>query len=126
MPLDKEEQFIVLYALHCCGGKGSKQRIIHFITENGLLKPREGDAERRQTGERKIENDLAWARENLKQRKFLTMPKHGTWQISDLGRERMFAVAKAIYTKRPDEDWLERWNEKFIAEMYELGKTLSG
>jgi restriction endonuclease Mrr len=98
MTLDEEEQVLVLYALYRCGGKGSKARIIQFIVENGLLKPRDGDTEIRQNGERKYENDLAWASESLKEKKFLTRPKHGIWQITDLGRERMFGVAKAIYS----------------------------
>jgi len=53
------------------------------------------------------------------------MPKHGVWQITDLGREAMFKVAKTIYEKKPDENWFERCNEKFIIEMSELGKQLS-
>ena len=79
----------------------------------------------RQTRETKLENDLAWARENLNEKKYLTMPKHGVWQITPLGRECLFDVAKKIYLKKPDENWWERWNEKFITEMSELGRTLS-
>jgi hypothetical protein len=125
MTLDKEDQVVVLYALHQCGGKGSKSRIIYYILQNGLLKPREGDTDIRQTSETRLENDLAWARESLKRKQYLTMPKHGVWQITDLGREAMFKVAKTIYEKKPDENWFERCNEKFIIEMSELGKQLS-
>jgi restriction endonuclease Mrr len=125
MGVDREEEVIILYALHRCGGKGSKARIIHFITENDLLKPREGDTELRQTRETKIENDLAWARENLKEKRQLSMPKHGVWQITDLGRERLFRVAGTIHSKKPDADWFHRYNERFITEMSELGRKLS-
>jgi restriction endonuclease Mrr len=123
--LDKEEQVTVLYALHQCGGKGSKARIIHFIIQNELLRPQGGDTEMRQTSETRIENDLAWARATLKERMFLTMPKHGVWQITDLGREKLFGVAKAIYANKADETWFERCNKKLVTEMFELGKTLS-
>jgi restriction endonuclease Mrr len=125
MGLDREEEIIILYALHRCGGKGSKARIIHFITENGLLKPREGDTELRQTRETRIENDLAWSRANLKEKRQLSMPKNGVWQIADLGRQRLFRVAGNIHAKKPDPDWFHRYNEKFIAEMAELGGELS-
>jgi hypothetical protein len=57
--VDLEEQIIILYALYRCGGKGRKARIIYYITENNLLKPREGDTDMRQTRETKLENDLA-------------------------------------------------------------------
>jgi len=125
MTLDKEDQVVVLYALHRCGGKGSKSRIIYYIIENRLLKPREGDANIRQTRETRVENDLAWARENLKERKYLTMPKHGVWQITDSGREALFSVARAIHAQKAGGDWFERCSDKFIAEMTDLGRKLS-
>jgi hypothetical protein len=125
MTLDKEEQVTILYALHRCGGKGSKARIIFYVIQNELLKPREGDTDMRQTRETRVENDLAWARADLKDKKFLTMPKHGVWQITDLGREKLFGVAKKIYANKADETWFERCNKKLITEMFELGKTLS-
>ena len=124
--MDKEEEMIILYALDCCGRKGSKARIIHFIVENGLLKPREGDTDLRQTGETVLVNDLAFDRATLKDRGQLTMPKHGIWQITELGRERLFRVARAIHAKKPGEDRFYRYNEKFITQMFELGKKLSG
>jgi len=124
MTLDKEDQVAVLYALHRCGGKGSKSRIIFYITENALLRKRLEDADIRQNRETRLENDLAWARENLKEKKYLIMPKHGVWQITDLGCEKLFDVAKAIYTKNPDENWFDRFNKKFITELSELGRML--
>jgi hypothetical protein len=125
MTLDKEDQVVVLYALHRCGGKGSKSRIIFYISENGLLKPREGDTDMRQTRETRVENDLAWARENLKEKKYLMMPKHGVWQITNSGRKALFGVARAIYGEKAGRDWFERCSDKFIAEMTDLGKKLS-
>ena len=66
-----------------------------------------------------------WARENLKEKRQLSMPKHGVWQITELGRERLFKVAGAIHAKKPDTDWFLRYNDKFITEMYELGRKSS-
>jgi hypothetical protein len=124
MTLNKEDQVVVLYALYRCGGKGRKSCIIYYIIENNLLRPRKGDNALRQNSETALENDLAWAREDLKRRKYLTMPEHGFWEITDSGREALFRIAKTIYEKNPNENWFERCNDIFIAEMSGLGKKL--
>src|SRR5580700_2244628 len=104
MTLDKEDQVAVLYALHRCGSKGRKSRIISYIIQKEFLKQRDGDTDIRQTGETRIENDLAWARADLKKKKFLSMPEHGVWQITDFGREKLFGVAKAVYEDNAEDD----------------------
>ncbi len=135
--INLEEQIIILYALHRCGGKGRKARIIHYITENKLLKPREGDTDMRQKRETKLENDLAWAREDLKERGWLSMPQHGFWQITESGRHELFQVARAVsknvlsegnfrryYTSSLSEEYFHRFNEKLIHELRELARTV--
>src|SRR6266446_3780735 len=109
MGLDKKEENAVLYALCQSGGERSKACIIFYVTENHLLKAREGDESVRTTGETSFENDLAWARENLKGKGELPMPKHGIWQITEKGRERLFRVANAVFNRKPDEDWFVRY-----------------
>ena len=123
--MNREEEIIILYTLSCCGGTGRKARIIFFIKTNGLIKPMSGDTDRRQNGERALENDLAFSRENLKEKRQLSMPKHGNWQITDSGRERLFRVAGAIHAKKPGAELFRRYTEKFITEMYELGEKLA-
>jgi hypothetical protein len=123
--IDIEERAIILYALYRCGGTGRKGRIIHYIVENDLLKPREGDGELRQTNETKLENDLAWARADLKNKNLLSMPEHGFWQITELGQERLFDVAKKVFAAKPDPTSFERCSTKFINELFELGRKLS-
>lgn len=93
--------------------------------QNQLLKAREGDTDLRQTRETKVENDLAWAREDLKEKRYLSMPEHGIWQITELGREILFTIAKRVYAEKPDESFFQRLNEKFIAKLFELGCKLS-
>jgi hypothetical protein len=128
--IDREEQIVILYALYRCGGKGRKGRIIGFIIQNDLIKLRQDDAERRQTNESKLENDLAWAREDLKEQGLLSMPQHGFWQITPAGREKVLRFAKAVYDKKLDEvDELTalvygRLNAKLLGELRELGAKL--
>ena len=93
--LNKEEEVLILYAMHIRGGKGSKGSIIRFIISNNLMQPHADDTEWRQY-ETKVENDLAWARQSLKDKGQLSMPEHGTWQITELGRERLFRIARNI------------------------------
>jgi hypothetical protein len=123
--IDKEEEMIILYALHCCGGVGRKARIIFFIKENGLIKARDGDADIRENGETALENDLAFARENLKEKEELSMPKHGFWSITEVGRKRLHRVAVQFHNKRVGAESFQRYSEKFIDEMCAVGKRLS-
>jgi hypothetical protein len=125
MSVDKEEEIIILYALYSCGGKGRGTRIIFYIVVNGLIKPRPGDAELRQNGETVLENDLAFSRENLKEKRQLSMPKHGFWQITNLGSERLFRVAAAMHASKPAAEQFSRYTDKFITQMVELAKKLS-
>jgi hypothetical protein len=124
--VDLEEQIVILYALHRCGGKGKKGQLIRFIIRNDLMKPRPGDTDHRQTGETKLENDLAFAREDLKEQGWLLMPEHGVWQITQAGREKLLRVAKAVYEKKLDElpdVAFDRLNTKLLGELRELGQT---
>ena len=123
--VDLEEQIVVLYALHRCGGKGRKGRIIQFIIQNGLMKPRAGDNEHRETGETSLENDLAWARADLKRQGWLSMPQHGFWQLTQAGREKLLRVAKALSDKNPDqllEFLFDRLDAKLLEDLRELGR----
>jgi hypothetical protein len=43
MPVTVEEEVVVLYAVHACGGKPSKGRATEFILSNQLMKERVGD-----------------------------------------------------------------------------------
>jgi hypothetical protein len=124
MSLDREEQAVILYALHRCGGKGRKARIIHYIMTEGLLKTREGDTQLRETSETKLENDLAWARQDLKDKGFLAMPENGVWQLTNIGRDKLFKIALAVHEKSPDVNWFQRYSEKFLAQMSALGEHL--
>ena len=90
------------------------------------MKPRAGDSEHRQTGETKLENDLAWAREDLKKQGWLSMPEHGFWQITQAGQEKLLRVAKAVYAKKLHElpDFaFDRLNTKLLAELRRLGES---
>jgi hypothetical protein len=121
--VDLEEQLVILYALHKCGGNGRKGQIIRYIIRNELMKPRPGDTEHRQTGETKLENDLAFARRDLKEKGWLSMPDRGFWQITQAGREKLFRVAKAIYENKLDErlDFaFDRFSTKLLGELREL------
>jgi restriction endonuclease Mrr len=85
MTLNKEEQIAILFALHSLGGKAKKRRVIHFIIQNDLILQKADDNKIVSSNETKIENDLAWARESLKENKLLDMPEHGIWRITDEG-----------------------------------------
>ena len=82
MHIGLEEEVVLLYALYSCGRKPSKARATQFILTNHLLKLYEGDRERVSTGEHRVDNRIAWTRQNLKDKGELSMPNHGTWAIT--------------------------------------------
>ena len=132
MPADKEEQIAVLFALHCCGGRAPKQRVIHFVLQNDLLRPREEDDEYVQSNEKKIDNDLAWARQSLKYKGLLRMPTHGIWEITEAGQEAIQKIAKRavglsskLEGKAMEEAGFKRLSRTFHEKLVALGRTLS-
>ena len=62
--LNKEEEVLILYAMHICGLKGSKGGITRLIISSNLMQTYVDDSEGRQN-ETKFENDLGWARQSL-------------------------------------------------------------
>ena len=122
---DKQEEIVILFELFQRGGKASKARVTTNIIGNGYLKPRPQDHTTRQGRETILENDLAWARENLREKGDLAMPEWGVWQITEKGKERLLRVSKAIYEKKPDATWFERYSQKFLDCASAFGERLS-
>jgi len=99
----KEEMIVLLYTLHVCGGSPSKGRAIGFITENKLIRETTDDKMILDSGESKVANRIAWARQDLKDRGLLEMPQHGKWTITGKGRSTLFRLAVASL----------KWDENF-------------
>lgn len=123
--VDKEEEILILYAMHACGGKGSARGIINYIVVHDLAKPRPGDDVAR-GGETKLENDLRWARQNLKDSGELVMPERGVWAISARGRARLFRVVRVAHERidEIDESMMSRYSDKFLQKLAALGSAL--
>ena len=128
MPITREEEIAVLYALHCCGGKATKSRVVEFIIRNELLQPRAGDDDVVSSGESRIANRIAWSRENLKEKKQLAMPEIGTWQITDAGRERLFRLAARLFddpegsVQLLDDLMWDRFTPSFLDKLRKVGE----
>jgi hypothetical protein len=103
-PIDKEEQLILLLALHILEKLGNhrikKIQALRFIRARGLADFHDGDFEPRSNGEDKWMNDFSWAREDAKERGFLSMPDIGIWRLTDAGRNKLTELA---------EHWKELW-----------------
>jgi restriction endonuclease Mrr len=129
MTLNKEEQIVILFALHSLGGKAKKHRVIHYITQNDLLLQKPDDNKLVSSNESKVENDLAWARESLKEKKLLDMPEHGVWRITDEGRQQLYKLAGkaaklSVESKENLKAEAERLNSKFIEKLILLGQSI--
>lgn len=133
MHIGIEEEIVLLYTLYECGRKPSKARAIDFIVRNQLLKRYEGDSERVSTGESRVENRIAWTRQNLKDKGEIAMPKEGVWAITSKGVERIERIArKSLNWEEPDDDvtqmlheiqW-DRFSDEFLKRLKALGTKL--
>ena len=133
MPVTIEEEVVLLYTLHVCGRKPSKARATHFIMSNHLMKERDGDADIVATRESRVENRIAWTRENLKLKGDLSMPDHGTWAITPKGADRIEKIAlRSLNWEEPDDQisamlheiqW-DRFSDEFLKRLKALGADL--
>ena len=126
----KEEIIVLLYALYMCGAKASKARATVYILSNHLLKPYDGDEDIVSTGETRIANRIAYARFDLKEKGYLSPSSHGTWAISQKGRERIEEIARRSLTRyslTPSDDgesFWERFSDEFLKRLNDLGAEL--
>jgi len=131
MTVTAEEEIVLLYALYACGRRPSKSRATEFIVTNHLLKERDGDYDAVATDESRIENRIAWTRQNLKTKKQLAMPERGTWEITSTGIERLEKAAIKSLIWQDDDlrdiigiSW-ERFSPEFLERLKILGQKLT-
>ena len=134
MPITHEEEVVLLYTLYTCGKKPSKGRAIEFIMSNKLLQEKDQDKERVATGEQRIENRIAWTRQNLKDKGQLSMPDTGIWAITPAGITRIEKVAlRSLEWKDPNDPdfsdlvgfpW-DRFSTVFLQHLRDMGTQLN-
>ena len=127
MTVTKEEEIVLLYTLYVCGRRPSKGRATQFIISNHFLKESEGDYDTVSTGESRIENRIAWTRQNLKDKGELSMPQSGTWEITGKGIERIEKAAIRSVTWEDDvllDIFWERFSPAFLERLKSLGQKL--
>ncbi len=88
-----EEEIVLLYTLYVCGRRPSKSRATEFILSNHFLQERDRDYGEVAGGESRIENRIAWTRENLRRKGYLGGQEHGIWDITPAGIERLRKTA---------------------------------
>ena len=127
MTVTREEEIVLLYTLYVCGRRPSKHRATHFIISNHFFRERERDYDDVKTGESRIENRIAWIRQNLKSKGELSMPQVGTWAITGKGIERIEKTAIRSVTWEDDvllDIFWERFSPTFLERLKTLGRTL--
>ena len=131
MPITVEEEVVLLYALHRCGGNPTKSRATTYILTNKLLIPRPNDEELVATGETRIINRIAQVRRNLRANKELDMPHPGTWQITEKGKRRLLLAARMLRAQQKeglgfvDELTSSRYSLEAFQHLRDLGAELS-
>lgn len=136
LPIDKEEQLVVvlaLYVLDALGNRSPKKvQVLRFIRARRLITFHGDDSAPRSTGEEKWMNDFAWAREDAKQRGLLVMPEIGIWKITEAGKAWIVERAKRwakLCEKNPSSktEFLarcRRLNEVTFTHMISIGRGI--
>lgn len=92
------------------------------------MQEHEGDYDTVATDESRIENRIAWTRQNLRQKGQLAMPERGTWQITASGTERLkhAAIASLGWQDEIFRDLLawERFSPELLSRLQEFGRKL--
>jgi len=129
MTVTREEEIVLLYALYVCGKRPSKGRATDFILGKNYFVEKQGDEDTVTTGESRIENRIAWIRENLKIKDQLDGSQRGIWAITAKGIERIESAA--IKSLKWEEDMVkdlgivwERFSVDFLADLNQLGRVL--
>jgi len=88
-----EEEIVLLYTLYVCGRRPAKAQATQFILSNHFLQERDRDYGEVTGGESRVENRIAWTRENLRRKGHLGGQDHGIWDITPAGIERLRKAA---------------------------------
>jgi hypothetical protein len=132
--IDKEEQLVLVLALYILDQLDprppKKNKVLRFVKARDLIRFYDDDEILRENGEPKWMNDLSWAREDIKNRGFLSMPEVGVWKLTEKGSLWLVERAKKwVELSEQDPaskvDLLKRsrrLNECFFLHMIMLGK----
>jgi hypothetical protein len=117
----KQQQRVVLLALYLLAqifGHNSpkKKQVLNFIQFRGLMNIPNRDLDTRDSGEAIWKNDLAWKREDLKERGFITKPEHGKWQLTFAGEENVKMWATKVKERS---EKVADWEAEFTPDVEE-------
>ena len=129
MTVTREEEIVLLYTLYVCGKRPSKGRATDFILSKNYFLEKQGDEDTVTTGESRIENRIAWIRENLKRKDQLDGSQRGIWAITAKGIERIenAAIKSLSWKEGIVKDFgiiWERFSVEFLSDLNHLGKDL--
>jgi hypothetical protein len=124
----KELEVIILYTLATRGGKVATSRALEIIQTSGWVKEKlDDEQERSSVNESKLQNDLRWTRNRLREHGELDGSQPGVWIITEEGRKRLHKIASNAASKSDAElteiaETLERYTIKFLSELRDFGK----
>lgn len=104
----KQQRRVLLLALYLLKNRFGdhhppKRKVLRFVQSQHLMHIPSEDKDMRSTGEAIWQNDLAWKREDLKERGFLLPSEHDAWRISEHGEREVEAWAQRV------KDTTEKW-----------------
>lgn len=99
IPLNTEEMVVVHVAAYICRFLGCptppKQQVLDIVSARQLMRFYDDDQIRRKNGEKKWENDLAFAREDLTRAGYMRYAETNEWELSGTGITKLEQWAMA-------------------------------
>jgi hypothetical protein len=99
-PLNTEEMVVVHVAAYICRFLGfpkpPKRQVLNIVSARQLMRFYDDDQIRRRNGERKWENDLAYAREDLTRVGYMRYAETNEWELSETGITKLEQWAMGV------------------------------
>ncbi|WP_338812582.1 AAA family ATPase [Bernardetia sp. Wsw4-3y2] len=102
----------LLKALNNNGGEGKSSDIVNQVIQNMEI-PLQELEKKLKSGQPKVKNNIAWARNYLREGGYLSSEKHGVWTLTDLGKNKqltdkeiltLFKTVQAKYLKNKNQE----------------------
>ncbi len=127
LPTQKEIEVPLLQVLAELGGQAHPKDIYALVAKKFPLLRDEDMAETVPSGGNRFSNRVQWARQQLVTEGELDSPSHGTWRITDKGRQRLGAGHTGQSTQQPPTflELYEQYEASFRGRLLELLYSLS-
>ncbi|WP_291720559.1 AAA family ATPase [Bernardetia sp.] len=112
----------LLQALNEIGGEGKSSEVVQKVIHNMKIPTQELE-KKLKSGQIKVKNNIAWARNYLREGGYISNEKHGIWKLTDIGKNKqltdkeimlLFKQTQAKYASGKNQEVEERQEENNV------------